>query len=95
MLLLTGYRTLYGKLSILNGKHPHENISTCSALEAYDKTPIFIPVEMVEGVVKLFMWEILGSSDPGGTNSEALHRWLLKIGDESKRLCNSVGKKIG
>ena len=55
--------------SVLEDKHPHEKIPTCSTLEAYNETPIFIPVDTTEDVVKFFMRKHLGSSGPGGADS--------------------------
>ena len=76
--------------SVLEGKHLHEKIPCCATLEMYDETPIFIPADITEDAVKLVARKLLGSSGPGGTDSEALHGWLLKLGDDSKRLCTSV-----
>ena len=50
----------------------HTKIPPCSTLEAYYEMPIFIPVEIMEDVVKLVAWKILGASGPGGTDPEAL-----------------------
>ena len=36
--------------SVIAGKRPHKK--NCSTLEVYNKTPIFIPVDIVEDVVK-------------------------------------------
>ena len=36
------------------------------------------------------MRKLLGGSGPGGTGSEALHGWLLELGEDSTRLCTSV-----
>ena len=40
---------------VLSGKHPHENILSCATLEKYDKTPIFISVDITKEAVKLVM----------------------------------------
>ena len=44
----------------------------------------------MEYVVKSVAHKRLGSAGPVGTNSEALHGWILKLGDDSKELCISV-----
>ena len=36
---------------------------------------------MTDDVVKLVAGKRLGSTDPGGIDSEALQGWLLKFGD--------------
>ena len=63
---------------VLAGKHLPKP-PRCSTLEVYDKTPIFISVDI-----------FLGGLGPGGMDLEALQVWLLKFGDESKILCTSV-----
>ena len=45
---------------VLTVKHTHKTNPACSTLEAYNKTHIFIPVDITENVVKLVMWELLG-----------------------------------
>ena len=52
--------------SVLAGKHLHEKNPTRSMLEAYNKTPIFIPVGIKEDVVESVMQKISGSSGLGG-----------------------------
>ena len=76
---------------VLAKKHMHKNIPYSSIIEVYDKTPIFIPVDIMEDVVKLVAQNLLGSLVTGGTDSEALQGWLLKFGEDSKKLCISVG----
>ena len=71
-----------------------KKISTCSTLEAYDETPIFIPVEITEGVVKSLAQKHLGGSGPGGTNLEALKGWILKFREDSKKLLTSVETSV-
>ena len=39
-------------------------------LEMYEETPIFIPVDITEMDVELIARKRLGSSGPGGTDSE-------------------------
>ena len=56
----------------------------------YEETPIFIPVDITEEAVESVARKFLGRSGPGGTNSEALQGWLLKFGDDSTRLRNSI-----
>ena len=55
-------------------------------LEVYDEMPIFIPVDITEDVVYLVEWNISGIFGPGGTDSEALQGWLLKVGNDRKKL---------
>ena len=38
----------------------------------YEETPIFIPVDITEGVVKLVVQKLLGSVGPGGIDLVAL-----------------------
>ena len=64
---------------VLAGGNPHEKIPTCSTVEAYDKTPVFISVGITEDVVKLVACKLLGGSSPGGTDLDALQGWLLKF----------------
>ena len=59
-------------------------------LEAYNETPIFIPVDIIDDVVKSVARKLSGSLGPGGTDLEALQGWILKSGEGSKRLCTSV-----
>ena len=67
---------------VLVVKHPIEKISACYTLEAYDKTPIFIPVEIMEDAVGSFVRKLLGGLGPVGTDSEALQGWILKFGED-------------
>ena len=56
----------------------------------YKKQPIFIPMDIMEDVAKSVARKLSGISDPGGTYLEALHVWLLKYGEDSKKLHISV-----
>ena len=56
----------------------------------YNETPIFIPVDIAENVVKLVAQKLSGSSGPGGTDLEDLYRWFLKFGEGRKKLRISV-----
>ena len=76
--------------SVLEGKHTCEKNSSCATLEMYEETPIFIPVNIMEEAVESVMQNVLGSSRPGGTESEALQGWLLKFREGSTRLRTSV-----
>ena len=58
-------------VTVLVKKRPHEKLPHSSTLELYNKTPIFIPVGITEGVVKPVarkkcdfgpQWHRLGSS---------------------------------
>ena len=44
----------------------------------------------MEEAVKSVAQKLSGSSGPGGIDSEALQRWLLKFGEDSTRLRTSV-----
>ena len=76
--------------SVLAIKHPHESPPPRSTLEVYKKMPVFIPVDITEDVVELVARRLSGSLGHGGTESEALQVWLLKSGEDSKKLCTSV-----
>ena len=52
----------------------------CSTLEVYNETHIFIPVDIMKDVVESAMQKLSGGSFPGGTYSEAIQGWLLKLG---------------
>ena len=80
--------------SVLEGKHPNEKKSCCDTLQTYDKTPIFIPVDITEDAVKLVAQKRLGTSGLGGMDSEALQGWLIKFGEDIKRLSNNVGTLV-
>ena len=62
--------------SVLKGKHLH--------------TPIFISINITEDAVKSAAQKLSGASGPGGTDSEALHGWLLKVREDRKRIRTSV-----
>ena len=55
----------------------------------------FIPVDISEYVVKSVVQKLSGSSGPVSTDSEALQEWLLKFGEDRKKLCTSVEFFIG
>ena len=74
----------------MEGKYLSEKIPSCTKLEMYKETPIFIPVDIMEEAVELVARTILGSSDPEGTELEALQGCILKFGDDSTRLRTSV-----
>ena len=66
---LAEYRTVFINETvayILEGKHPHENILSYATLETYDKTPIFILVDITKDAVELVARELLVDSFPGG-----------------------------
>ena len=75
--------------SVPAGKH-HTKIFYHSTLEVYKKTPIFIPAEITQDVVKQVTRKLLGSLGPGGTDSEALQRWLKIFKEDSKNIRTSV-----
>ena len=57
-----------------------------STLESYEEMPIFIPVDIMDDMVKLVVRKLSGSAGIGGMDSEALQFWLQKFGDTSKTL---------
>ena len=69
--------------SIFEGKHQSETIPSCAALEKYEETPIFIPVDITDNSVELFVRKLSGSYGPGCTDLEVLHGWLLNFGEGS------------
>ena len=71
----------------LGGENPSKTITSCTGLETYEKTPIFIIVDITEEAVKSVAWKLLGRYSPGGIDSDALQGWLLKFGEDSTRLC--------
>ena len=52
----------------------------------YEETPIFIPVDITEDVIKLVAHKRLGGAGPSGMESEALQVWLIKFRDDSKKI---------
>ena len=75
---------------VFEGKHPSKIIPSCATLETYEETPIFIPVNITEEAVESVAQKLLGSSVPGGPDSEALQEWLMKSGEDSTRLCTRL-----
>ena len=70
-------RVLWKKLSKWSRKKiSAQKIPYCSTLEVYDKTPIFIPVEVMEDVVESFTQKLSEVSSPIGTDSAALQGWI-------------------
>ena len=65
---------------VLEVKHPSEILSSCATLEMYKETPIFIPVDIMEEAAESVAQKLLGSSVPGGTDSEALQLWIMRFG---------------
>ena len=61
----------------------------------YNKTPIFIPIDIMEDVVKFAARKFSGSLGPGGTDSEDLQEWILKSGWDRKILRISVENVLG
>ena len=43
----------------------HETIPFCATLETYDKTPIFIPIDITEDAFKLVAQKTFGGVRPG------------------------------
>ena len=76
--------------SVLAGKHLHKKNPFCAALETYDKTPIFIPLNIKEDAAESVAQKRSGSSGPGGVDSEALHGWISKFGGNRKILRTCV-----
>ena len=56
----------------------------------YEETPILFLVSITEEAGESVARKILGSSGPGGMDSEALQGWLLKCGEDSTRLRTRV-----
>ena len=52
--------------------------------------PIFILVDFTDNAVKLVARKLLRASNVGGTDSESLHGWPLKIREDIKILRTSV-----
>ena len=77
-------------VSVFEGKHPCKTIPACARLETYKETHIFIPADITEGAVELVGCKISGSSGLGGTDSEALQVWLIKLGEDITRLRTSM-----
>ena len=50
----------------------------------YNETPVFIPVDIIEDVVKSIVSKLSWSSDPGGTDSKDLQGWILNFGRRAK-----------
>ena len=59
-------------------------------MELYQETLIFILVDITVDVVESIACKLSGSTAPGGTDLEALQDWILKVGDDRKKLCISV-----
>ena len=72
------------------GNTSTQKISSCFTLGTYNKTPIFIPLYITEDTLKLVAQKPLGSYHPGGTDSEYLQGWLLKFGEDIKRIRHNV-----
>ena len=75
--------------SVFEVKHLQKNIPSCATLETYDEMPIIIPVDITEDAFKLVVQNLSGSYGPGGTELEVPQRWILKFGEDIKRLCMS------
>ena len=71
---------------VLAGKNLAERKPHCYTLEAYEENTVFIPSDITEDMVDLVAWKLSGSAEPGGTDSEELQGWLLKLGDHSKTI---------
>ena len=61
-----------------------------STMEVYDETPIFITVDITEGVVKLVARKLSESLGPSGTDLESLQKQILKLWEDSKNIYISV-----
>ena len=59
-------------------------------LEAYEETPIFILMYIVDDVVKSVARKLSRSAGTSDTDTGALQGWLLKFGDHRKTLRISV-----
>ena len=55
-------------------------------LLAYKETPVIITMDIKADVVESVAWKRLGSTGPGGTESEDLQGWLLNFGDYNKKI---------
>ena len=76
--------------SVLTGKPPHKTITSCYTLEEYNEMHVFLPVDVIEDVVKSIAQKCLGSLGHGGTESEALQGWPSKFRKDIKILCTRV-----
>ena len=54
-------------------------------MEVYDKTSIFIPMNIMEDVVESVAQKVLRSLAPSGTNLDALQWWVLNYGRKAKK----------
>ena len=77
-------------VEVLSGKKKAQQKPLRVALEVYEATPVFIPVDITEDVVKSVAQNLSGTVGPSGTDLLALQGWLLKFGDHSRKLCVNV-----
>ena len=59
-------------VSFLEEKNPSEKIPSCSKLQTYEETPIFIPIKITEESIESVARKLSGISGLGGTDSKAL-----------------------
>ena len=77
---------------VLSGKHP---LPPPFYIGGVRQKSCFISMDITEDVVKLVTWKILGIWGPGGTDLESLQGWVLKFGEDSKKLHISVEFFVG
>ena len=70
---------------VLAVKHLHKTTPPPDLQNAY-----FILVEITKDMVKLVAKKISGSSGPGGAYSEYLRGFILKLGEDGKKLFTTV-----
>ena len=80
---------------VLAGKHPPGRKTHCSTLEAHEEIHIFILVDIMQDVVESVAQKRLGRTGTCGMDWEGLQGWLLKFGDDRKKLCISVEPFVG
>ena len=80
--------------AVLAGKHPPPKISYCYTLEVYNKTPIFIPVDITEDVVESVAQKLLVSFGTIDTDWEAISLWLRERISTLHTLCFGLNKYI-
>ena len=75
---------------VLSVQHMREKLIPCSTLEVYNKTPIFIPVDIMKDVVKSVPQKKWGFWAPVVQTKKLYRDVFLKLRDNSKNLCIGV-----
>jgi hypothetical protein len=77
-------------LEALIEKHPKPRVPALEDFEEYEVVPDFVVIDVTEEVVEQVSARLSGSAGPGGSDAQSVQHWMLRHGQASQLLRQSV-----